>query len=98
MSHMEVQLLIHNPDFFVAKPTQIILLSMSCLSRMDSNPARKLVWSRGESRCYKQLCADFRRWSRQIRRYNNSPPYVTGSMAASPIALTQGQKGPDSPF
>ena len=31
-----------------------------------------------------KMCADRDKWSRRIRRYNNSPPYVTGNMAAAP--------------
>ena len=34
------------------------------------------------------MCEDRAEWSRQIRRYNNSPPYVTLRL----IALTQGSK------
>ena len=30
------------------------------------------------------MCADRAKLSRQIRRYNNSPPYVTVNMAAAP--------------
>ena len=38
------------------------------------------------------MCADRAKCSRQIRRYNNSHPYVTGQYGHRPIALTQGSK------
>ena len=44
------------------------------------------------------MCADRPEWSHQIRRYNNSPPYVTGNMALPHSVNTGVKKRPDSPF
>ena len=70
-----------NTGFFVAKPPSNFIKRVAFLGWTSILHAFRLTHGKQAATI---ICAYCAKWLRQIRRYNNSPPYVTVKMGTAP--------------